>query len=166
VSTLLTTTPDETTNAEALSSVELGVQDLLARVAQASPDVRKLFISRLLLGVAERVTSEVTTNAIKIAQSQSNARPSPKLDPYKNPAFWPGVGLLELGDHYDPIEGWEHFGRDAYYRIIYHETQTTLEHILAHRNMPKGTAPRKNSSGAAMAKNIIQRLEKHFGYQP
>jgi hypothetical protein len=169
VSTLLTTTTDEQNVLEGTLSPEAEVQDLLARLAQLSSEARKLFISRLLLGVAERVTSEVSTNAVKTAQIQSvqsDAKSSARPDPYKNPAFWPGVGLMELEDEYDPIEGWQHFGRDAYYRIIYHETQTTLEHILAHRNMPKGVAPRKNATGAAMAKAIIHRLEKFHKYQP
>ncbi len=172
MSTLITTPTEDVLFIDALSPTEQEVQELLDHVAQATPEARKIFVARLLQGVAERVTSDLSASAVKSAKGQAtqqkakaNAKPSVP-DPYKNPAIWPGIGLLELSDQYDPIEGWQHFGRDAYYRIIYYETPTTLEHILAHHAMPKGTAPRKNSTGVTMAKNVIQRLEKHFGYQP
>ena len=159
-----TITPNEVSFVPQVApSLEDEVQALLEKVASASPEVRKLFIARLIMGLSERVTVGVAENAVKAAQTTTKVKAPKPADLYKNPSYWPGVGLRELNDHYDPAEGWHHFGRDAYYRIIYYETQSTLEHILAHRNMPPGPPPRKNSSGGVMAKTIIQRLEKHFG---
>lgn len=168
MSTLMSLPTDDVAFVGALDPLEQEVQQLFENVAQATPEARKLFMARLLQGVAGKLTADLSANALKAAQAQAappktktNQKPA-YLDKNNKPEPWPGGGLLELHDHYDPIEGYQHFGRDVYYRIIFYETQTTLEHILAHHTMPTGPAPRKKSSGAMLAKVIIERLEKQF----
>jgi hypothetical protein len=146
--------------------IEQEVQHLFSLVAQASPEARTQFVARLFQGMVSKVNATLSEGLIKAALSQTApTKPSGSTGAGRKIKPWPGAGRRELKDVFDPLEGWNHFGQDAFYRVLYFEPVPILQMILAHPNMPPGPDPRKKATSATIAKLIIERLEKHFAEQ-
>ncbi len=154
-------------HAQTSNLVDEEVQHLFEVLGQVSPEARTQFVVKLLQGLAGKVNNTLATETLKLAQSQEGRNGTKGntagTTRNKKPEPWPGGGRLELADSLDPVEGWNRFGQDAYYRILYYETLPILESILIHPNMPMGKRPKGKATSANLAKNIIERLEENYG---
>ena len=143
-----------------LDPVEEEIQELFALIERASPEAKTKLIIRLIQGMATKVNATYAEGVVKAGQSID--APKKPTNTTNRISPWPGAGRNELHDVFDPIEGWKHFGEEAYHRILHFEPTPILNLILAHPKMPQGKDPTKKASSIIIAKLIIERLKKYF----
>jgi len=155
-------------------AVEEQVQSILIQLENLAPDIQLAVCSRLLSGLATKLTAAQAKNAIaaaKVDQHAPKAKASTRkgATPRKNAKDdVPRADSLlrQLADPEDPAEAWQRFGGSAaqLFDALKGEPTGILEAMLAHRNMPSGPKPR-GKSREKLAENIAVRLEqKYRGY--
>ncbi len=168
-------TTDSTSIDPAQEAVEAAAQAIFSQLEQLPPDVQLAVCTRLLGGLASKLTAATVAKAIVAAKEepssakirapggrrQAAARRSPSDDVPRADSR-----LRQLNDPTDPAEAWQRFGRNAneVFEILRQEPTGVLEAMLLHRNMPQGPKPR-GKSREKLAETIAVRLEQHFrGY--
>jgi len=159
------------------SEIERHVQAILGELEQLPPETQVAVYSRLLNGLATKLTSAVVTKSIAAAKVDQSAPAKPKVTSARSGGAKASGRrktpvddvpradsmLRQLNDATDPIEAWDRFGGSAaqLFDVLKEEPTGVLEAMLRHRNMPPGTATRSKSR-EKLAENIAVRLEQHF----
>lgn len=159
------------------NETETHVQAILAELEQLSPEIQLAVYSRLLSGLAAKLTAAVVTKAIAAARVDQQTPAKPKATASRSGGAGKAGGrqskteappranslLRQLNDAADPIEAWERFGANAaqVFDVLREEPAGMLEAMRSHRNMPPGPKPRSKSR-EKIAQNIALRLEDHF----
>jgi hypothetical protein len=155
-------------------AVEEQVQRILTQLENLAPEIQIAVCSRLLSGLATKLTAAQAKNAIAAAKADQQA-PNAKASTRKSAASSKSAKddvpradslLRQLSDPEDPVEAWHRFGGTAaqLFDVLKGEPTGLLEAMLTHRNMPAGPKPRSKSR-EKLAENIAVRLEqKYRGY--
>lgn len=175
-STAVAESADSAYSDPAQAAAEAHIQSILAELEQLPPDVQVALYTRLLTGLATKLTSAVVAKAIAAAKTDAqSARPKPTGNKRqvaggrKSPADdMPRADSLlrQLNDPADPLEAWQRFGANAVqvFDVLRQEPAGVLEAMLNHRNMPPGPKVR-GKSREKLAEAIAVRLEQHMrGY--
>lgn len=168
----ITTTLDPAEDAE--NAIEAQVQSILSELEQLPADVQLAVYTRLLSGLASKLTAAVVGKAItaaKVDPSAANAKPASKGRATGRKATaeeGPRQDSLlrQLNDPTDPIEAWNRFGGSAaqLLEVLRLEPTGVLEAMLTHRHMPAGQKP-KGKSREKLAEAIAVRMEQFYrGY--
>ncbi len=159
------------------NEVETHVQAILGELEQLSPEIQLAVYSRLLNGLAAKLTAAVVTKAVTAARVDQQASGKSKATTARSSGAGKASGrqtkteeppransmLRQLNDATDPYEAWDRFGANAaqVLDVLREEPAGALEAMLSHRNMPPGPKPRSKSR-EKIAENIALRLEEHF----
>ena len=152
------------------SAVDVETLRLLALIEEAPAEVQAELCSRLLSGIAAKITVAQATKAVSTARSDIVSEPMPGQRP-RNRAGKRSIEvpprlnsqLSYLSDPADPILAWHHFGANGttLFEVLRLEPLGVLEAMLRHDHMPPGPKPR-GKTRQAIAETIAQRLEEHF----
>lgn len=174
-STTLTDGSVSTSDNPEQDEVEKRVQMALAELEQLPQDVQLAISTRLLHGLASKLTASVVSKGITAARTEGQPA-KPKTSTTKGRSSSRGSAndnvpradslLRRLSDPTDPIEAWQRYGGSAaqLYDVLREEPIGVLEQMLTHRNMPAGPKVRGKSRDK-LAEAIATRLEQHFGRQ-
>ncbi len=154
---------------EPLDEVEAEVQRIVAEIELSRPEVQAAICTRLLEGLASRLTPAVVTKAVSAAKTGSvlakKAAPRARTARRDSGEQFARIDsqLARLADPTDPVMAWNRFGRsaDSLREVLRQEPLGALEAMLLHDNMPKGPRPR-GKSREVLTENIVSRLEQHF----
>jgi hypothetical protein len=158
----------------AQKALEARVQSILAELEQLPPELQLAVYTRLLNGLASKLTAAVAGKALSAARvdpSVAKAKPASKGRATGRKAAAEDVPrqdslLRQLDDPTDPVEAWQRFGGSAaqLFDVLRLEPTGVLEAMLAHRRMPAGPRP-KGKSREKLAEAIAVRLEQSYrGY--
>lgn len=160
---------------EAQNAIEAQVQYILTELEQLPPDLQVAVYTRLLNGLASKLTAAVVGKAItaaKVEPSAANPKAASKgRTSARKAATVDNVPradslLRQLIDPTDPIEAWNRFGGSAaqLFEVLRLEPTGVLEAMLTHRHMPGGPKPR-GKSREKLAEAIAMRMEQVYrGY--
>lgn len=155
--------------------IETQVQTILAQLEQLTPEIQVAVYTRLLNGLATKLTSSVAKNAISAARIDQQAPkqkvPSTRAKASTRKSVQDDVPradslLRQLTDPQDPEEAWHRFGGSAaqLYDVLKEEPTGVLEAMLQHRNMPPGPKTRSKARDK-LAETIATRMEQRYkGY--
>lgn len=159
---------------DAENAIEAQVQSLLSELEQLPADVQLAVYTRLLNGLASKLTAAVVSRAItaaKVDPLATKAKPASKgRTAGRKAAVDEGPRqnslLRQLNDPTDPVEAWNRFGGSAaqLFDVLRLEPTGVLEAMLTHRHMPAGPKP-KGKSREKLAEAIAVRMEQSYrGY--
>lgn len=155
--------------------VETRVQMVLAQLEQLPQDVQLAICTRLLSGLASKLTAPVVSKGITAARTEGQSakskasatrgRSSSRTPANDNVPRADSL-LRQLNDPTDPIEAWQRFGGSAaqLFDVLKEEPTGVMDMMLTHRNMPAGPKVRSKDR-KKIAEAIAVRLEHHFGRQ-
>ena len=159
---------------DAENAIEAQVQSILGELEQLPADVQLAVYTRLLNGLASKLTAAVVGKAVTAAKVDSlatKAKPASKgRTAGRKAAVDEGPRqnslLRQLNDPTDPVEAWNRFGGSAaqLLEVLRLEPTGVLEAMLTHRHMPAGPKP-KGKSREKLAEAIAVRMEQSYrGY--
>ena len=156
------------------NAIEAQVQSILSELEQLPADVQLAVYTRLLNGLASKLTAAVVSKAITAARVDPLVAAATKTKPAskgrtagRKAAVDEGPRqdslLRQLNDPTDPVEAWNRFGGSAaqLFDVLRLEPTGVLEAMLTHRHMPAGPKP-KGKSREKLAEAIAVRMEQFY----